>query len=43
MEASINALVDDLLWPTNTLTRAIAAVARGDLCIPFRLRFMVGH
>ena len=23
MEASINALVDDLLWPTNTLTRAI--------------------
>jgi HAMP domain-containing protein/CheY-like chemotaxis protein len=31
MEASINALVDDLLWPTNTLTRAIAAVARGDL------------
>jgi HAMP domain-containing protein/signal transduction histidine kinase/response regulator RpfG family c-di-GMP phosphodiesterase len=31
MEASINALVEDLLWPTNTLTRAIAAVARGDL------------
>src|SRR6202047_3250318 len=31
MEASINALVDDLLWPTNTLTRTIAAVARGDL------------
>jgi hypothetical protein len=31
MEASINALVDDLLWPTDTLTRAIAAVARGDL------------
>jgi HAMP domain-containing protein/signal transduction histidine kinase/CheY-like chemotaxis protein len=31
MEASINALVDDLLWPTDALTRAIAAVARGDL------------
>src|ERR1700730_7740703 len=31
MEASINALVDDLLWPTNTFTRAIAAVAPGEL------------
>jgi len=31
MEASINALIDDLLWPTTAVTRAIAAVARGDL------------
>jgi len=31
MEASINALIDDLLWPTMAVTRAVAAVARGDL------------
>ncbi|MDE2229821.1 MAG: response regulator [Alphaproteobacteria bacterium] len=31
MEASLNGLVDDLLWPTMAVTRAIAAVARGDL------------
>src|SRR6266851_1954353 len=31
MEASINTLIDDLLWPTTAVTRAIAAVARGDL------------
>src|ERR1700722_1042642 len=31
MEASINTLIDDLLWPTRAVTRAIAAVARGDL------------
>ncbi len=31
MEDSINALIDDLLWPTTAVTRAIAAVARGDL------------
>ena len=31
MEASINTLIDDLLWPTDAVTRAIAAVARGDL------------
>ncbi len=31
MEGSINALIDDLLWPTMAVTRAIAAVARGDL------------
>jgi HAMP domain-containing protein/CheY-like chemotaxis protein/signal transduction histidine kinase len=31
MEASINMLIDDLLWPTTAVTRAISAVARGDL------------
>src|SRR5215470_15784173 len=31
MEGSINALIDDLLWPTTEVTRAIAAVAQGDL------------
>jgi PAS domain S-box-containing protein len=31
IEDSINALIDDLLWPTTAVTRAIAAVARGDL------------
>ncbi|HKT20394.1 MAG TPA: HAMP domain-containing protein, partial [Stellaceae bacterium] len=31
MEGSINALIDDLLWPTTAVTRSIAAVARGDL------------
>src|SRR5262249_14351435 len=31
MEASINTLIDDLLWPTTEGTRAIAAVAPGDL------------
>ena len=31
MEASVNTLIDDLLWPTTAVTRAIAAVARGDL------------
>src|SRR6266852_3093559 len=31
MEASINALIDDLLWPTMAVTRAVAAVARGDI------------
>ncbi|HWG80473.1 MAG TPA: HAMP domain-containing protein, partial [Stellaceae bacterium] len=31
MEASVNTLIDDLLWPTTGVTRAIAAVARGDL------------
>jgi HAMP domain-containing protein/CheY-like chemotaxis protein/signal transduction histidine kinase len=31
MEGSVNALIDDLLWPTTAVTRAIAAVARGDL------------
>ncbi|HEV8390375.1 MAG TPA: hypothetical protein VGQ35_11060, partial [Dongiaceae bacterium] len=31
MEASINTLIDDLLWPTTELTRAVSAVAQGDL------------
>src|ERR1051325_4391179 len=31
MEGSINNLIDDLLWPTTEVTRAIAAVAQGDL------------
>src|SRR5580700_11109344 len=31
MEASINGLIDDLLWPTTEVTRAIAAVAQGNL------------
>ena len=29
MEASVNSLIDDLLWPTTEVTRAIAAVAQG--------------
>ncbi|MEA1672680.1 HAMP domain-containing protein [Nitrospirillum sp. BR 11163] len=31
MEGSVNSLIDDLLWPTTEVTRAITAVARGDL------------
>jgi HAMP domain-containing protein/CheY-like chemotaxis protein/signal transduction histidine kinase len=31
METSVNTLIDDLLWPTTAVTRAIAAVAQGDL------------
>jgi HAMP domain-containing protein/CheY-like chemotaxis protein/signal transduction histidine kinase len=31
MEASVNTLIDDLLWPTAEVTGAIAAVAKGDL------------
>ena len=31
METSVNTLIDDLLWPTTAVTRAIAAVAKGDL------------
>jgi CheY-like chemotaxis protein/HAMP domain-containing protein len=31
MELSVNALIDDLVWPTTAVARAIAAVARGDL------------
>ncbi|MGH8269218.1 MAG: hypothetical protein ACRES1_04075, partial [Steroidobacteraceae bacterium] len=29
MEGSVNTLIDDLLWPTTEVTRAIAAVAKG--------------
>jgi len=31
MESSVNTLIDDLVWPTTEVTRAIAAVAQGDL------------
>src|ERR1700752_967341 len=31
MEDSVNTLIDDLLWPTREVTRAVAAVAQGDL------------
>ncbi len=31
MEGSVNALIDDLLWPTTAVTRTVSAVARGDL------------
>ena len=31
MEQSVNTLIDDLLWPTSQVTRAISAVAKGDL------------
>src|ERR1043165_7636204 len=31
MEGSINTLIDDLLWPTTEMTRAVSAVARGAL------------
>jgi HAMP domain-containing protein/CheY-like chemotaxis protein/signal transduction histidine kinase len=31
METSVNGLIDDLLWPTTEVTRAVTAVARGDL------------
>ena len=29
--AAINMLIDDLVWPTTEVTRAIGAVAKGDL------------
>src|SRR6266516_3352690 len=31
METSVNTLIEDLLWPTTEVTRAITAVAQGDL------------
>src|SRR5438034_960478 len=37
MELSINNLIDDLRWPTTEVTRAIAAVAQGDLLQTVRL------
>jgi HAMP domain-containing protein/CheY-like chemotaxis protein/signal transduction histidine kinase len=37
MEVSVNTLVEDLLRPTNEMTRAIAAVAQGDLTQTVRL------
>src|SRR5688500_2699386 len=30
MESSVNGLIDDLLWPTTEVTRAVTAVARGE-------------
>ncbi len=37
METSINTLIDDLLWPTTSVTRTISAVAKGDLLQPVPL------
>jgi HAMP domain-containing protein len=37
METSVNSLIDDLLWPTKEVTRAVAAVAQGDLLKTVRL------
>jgi HAMP domain-containing protein/signal transduction histidine kinase/DNA-binding response OmpR family regulator len=37
METSVNTLIDDLLWPTTEVTRAIGAVAKGDLLQTVRL------
>src|SRR5438128_2365645 len=37
MEATVNALVEDLIWPTTEVTRASAAVAEGDLAQTVRL------
>ena len=37
METSVNMLIDDLLWPTTEVTRALAAVAKGDLLQTVRL------
>jgi len=34
MEVSVNTLIDDLLWPTAEVTRAIAAVAKVICCKP---------
>jgi len=37
METSVNTLIDDLLWPTEEMTRAVGAVAQGDLLQTVRL------
>jgi HAMP domain-containing protein/CheY-like chemotaxis protein/signal transduction histidine kinase len=37
METSVNALIDDLLWPTAEVTRTIEAVAQGNLLQNMRL------
>ncbi|HET6631678.1 MAG TPA: HAMP domain-containing protein [Rhodanobacteraceae bacterium] len=39
MERSVNDLIDDLIWPTTEVTRAIAAVAKGDLTRTMALEF----
>src|ERR1700720_2600732 len=37
METSVNTMIDDLIWPTREVTRAVAAVAQGDLLQTVRL------
>ncbi len=37
MQVSVNTLIDDLVWPTREVTRAITAVARGDLLQTMRV------
>ncbi|MBK7862235.1 MAG: HAMP domain-containing protein [Archangiaceae bacterium] len=37
METSINTLIEDLVWPTAEVTRALAGVAQGDLSQTMRL------
>jgi HAMP domain-containing protein/CheY-like chemotaxis protein/signal transduction histidine kinase len=37
MESTVNTLIDDLLWPTDEVTRAVGAVAQGDLLQTVRL------
>ena len=37
MEASVNTLIGDLLWPTAEVTRTITAAAKGDLSQSMRL------
>src|SRR3954470_18598241 len=37
MGLSVNTLIDDLLWPTSEVTRALAGVAQGDLSQTMRL------
>jgi len=37
MESSVNTLIDDMLWPTTEVTRALAGVAKGDLLQTVRL------
>jgi len=37
METSVNTLIDDMLFPTTEVTRALAAVAQGDLLQTVRL------
>jgi HAMP domain-containing protein/CheY-like chemotaxis protein/signal transduction histidine kinase len=37
MESSVNTMIDDLIWPTREVTRAVAAVAQGDLLQTVRL------
>ncbi len=37
MEASVNTLMEDLIWPTTEVTRALAGVAQGDLSQTMRL------